>query len=233
MSRVGILFGLTLCGLSVAALISGYADLYRRDPDAPESEARQRSQGVKADICAGWASDATMILEIERVGRIPTPIGPEAPGLEMASDDLAWHPIPSLAPGAMRRRRRIDVGEAARGGFLAIEAMFRDTHVAPDGRETVVHEYSLVATADPTTGRVETCEATPRVLPWTECPRAATSGRRLEGQRLDTLRTFVRHELVGTSTCTHLNDLLRSLSDVPALARHLPGSVDADATAWA
>ena len=61
---------LLLDDLPVAALISGYADLYRRDPDAPESEARQRSQGVKADICAGWASDATMILEIERVGRI-------------------------------------------------------------------------------------------------------------------------------------------------------------------
>ena len=35
------------------------------------------------------------------------------------------------------------------------------------------------------------------------------------------LRGFVRQGLTGTSTCTHLNDLLRSLADVAPLAREM------------
>jgi Protein of unknown function (DUF2889) len=35
------------------------------------------------------------------------------------------------------------------------------------------------------------------------------------------LRSFVRTDLTGISTCTHLNDQLRSLADVPALFRLL------------
>jgi hypothetical protein len=31
----------------------------------------------------------------------------------------------------------------------------------------------------------------------------------------------VRGEFVGATTCTHLNDALRALEDVPALAGHL------------
>jgi hypothetical protein len=214
---------LLLDDLPVAALISGYADLYVRNPDQPDSEARQRARSLRADICAGWASDATMMLEIERVGRIPTPIGPAAPRLERDDDPLGWHPIGDLGPGSMRRRRRID---AIAGETLAIDAMFRDSHVDADGLETVLHEYSLEAVVDPTDLVVLSCEATARVLPWTECPRAATSGGRLVGQRVDALRGFVRNELVGTTTCTHLNDLLRSLADIIPLARALAKAGD-------
>ncbi|MGD1256995.1 DUF2889 domain-containing protein [Mycobacterium seoulense] len=35
--------------------------------------------------------------------------------------------------------------------------------------------------------------------------------------RLNELHTRVRHELHGTTTCTHLNDLLRSIADAEAL----------------
>ena len=59
--------------------------------------------------------------------------------------------------------------------------------------------------------------ANPRVLPWFECPEAAGSARRLVGDSLDGLRAHVRAEFVGASTCTHLNDALRALEDVPAL----------------
>ena len=58
---------------------------------------------------------------------------------------------------------------------------------------------------------------TPRVLPYVECPSAAASAARLAGQDLDALRERVRADFVGTTTCTHLNDLLRSLEDVRAL----------------
>ncbi|NIU05150.1 MAG: hypothetical protein GWO40_12810, partial [Gammaproteobacteria bacterium] len=43
--------------LPAAALIAGYADLYLRTPD--QGTATNRS--LKADICAGWARDATMM----------------------------------------------------------------------------------------------------------------------------------------------------------------------------
>ena len=62
-------------------------------------------------------------------------------------------------------------------------------------------------------------EATPRVLPWFECPEAAASAGRLAGRSLDSLRAGVRAEFLGATTCTHLNDMLRALADVEILAR--------------
>ena len=214
---------LLLDDLPVAALISGYADLYIRHPEEMDSESRQRAQSLKADICAGWASDATMMREIARVGRFPTPIGPIAPRLEGDDDPLSWHPIGPLGPGTMRRRRRVDV---IAGETLSIDAMFRDSHLDTDGLETVIHEYSLEASVDGADLVVRSCEAAARVLPWNECPQAAASGGRLVGHRVDALRGFVRQKFVGTTTCTHLNDLLRSLADIARLAQHLEGARD-------
>ena len=56
------------------------------------------------------------------------------------------------------------------------------------------------------------CSATPRVLPWLECPAAAASAARVQGRPVGELRALVKEELVGISTCTHLNDLLASLA---------------------
>ena len=209
---------LLLDELPVAALIAGYADLYLRAPDEPPTSSRAAARKVKADICAGWASDATMMQAIATEGQIPIPVGPAAPAIELAGDPLTWHAIPGLPVGAMRRRRRIDVSHS---GHLVIDAMFRDTHVGPDGTETVLHEYSLTAGADAGSFEILRCQAEARVLPWVECPAAAASARRLAGRRLPELRTFVRQSLTGTSTCTHLNDLLRSLADAAPLADRL------------
>jgi hypothetical protein len=112
----------------------------------------------------------------------------------------------------VRRRRRIDVGSA--DGALHVDAMFRDSHFDDDGNESAVHEYALAATIDAATLEITSAAATPHVLPYIECPSAAASTGRLVGLRLDELRDRVRSEFVGTSTCTHLNDLLRSLEDV-------------------
>ena len=60
-------------------------------------------------------------------------------------------------------------------------------------------------------------ESLPRVLPWQECPSAAASGSRLVGADIRELRSLVRDGFAGTSTCTHLDDALRSLEDVAAL----------------
>jgi hypothetical protein len=50
------------------------------------------------------------------------------------------------------------------------------------------------------------------------------SARRIVGTTADDLRSRVRTDLTGTSTCTHLNDMLRSLADLPVLAAGLARS---------
>ena len=81
-----------------------------------------------------------------------------------------------------------------------------------------MHEYAVVATVDATTRTVLTISATAHVLPWQECPQALASAVRLVGEPVTDLRRVVRREFTGTSTCTHLNDVLRLLADVDYLA---------------
>ena len=66
-----------------------------------------------------------------------------------------------------------------------------------------------------------TCDAIPQVLPWVECPVAAASAWSLVGTPIGDVRRAVRSTFHGTHTCTHLNDLLRSVGDVPALIGRL------------
>jgi hypothetical protein len=206
---------LLLDELPVAVVISGYALLYSGELDRQRVDAAQ----LKADVCAGWRSDGTMMVSLRTEGRMPVPVGPVATRLEPADDPLAWHAIGPLATGAMRRRRLVEV---TAGDPAAVYAMFRDTHVDNAGSETVLHEYSFTAALDRCSLVLSQCEARPRVLPWVECPAAAPSATRLDGQRASDLRRLVGREFRGTTTCTHLNDLLRSLGDVGALAALLP-----------
>lgn len=148
---------LLLDDLPVAALISGYARLYRGD--IPASTA---AQTMKSDICSGWRADGTMMASVDAGTGVPVTIGPPAPSipLEVAADQLGWHPIGPLPDGAMRRRRLIDVVDE--GETLGVNAMFRDTHVGPDGSETVLHEYALTATIDVASMVFTRCKAVPR-----------------------------------------------------------------------
>ena len=110
------------------------------------------------------------------------------------------------------------VSERANGAFYSREYV-------PQG-ESLDHwtqMIELTGTQDLATNP----EATPRALPWPECPQAAASASRLVGQPVGELRDFVRQDLSGTTTCTHLNDLLRSLADVATLAAILGERVSA------
>jgi hypothetical protein len=201
---------LLLDDLPVATLVSGYA--LQRAGLIPGVSRERYAPTV--DLCSGWRAGGTLMQVLETSGAPPMTLGPTAPRLERADDADAWHTLPDPGARTVRRRRRIDVTFGAPGDALEVDAMFRDSHFDDDLIESVVHEYALRASIDATTLVITAAEATPHVLPYVECPSAAASTTRLVGLRLDEVRDRVRSEFVGTSTCTHLNDLLRSLEDV-------------------
>jgi hypothetical protein len=167
------------------------------------------------DLCAGWATGGTILVEMEANGQAPVVTGPEAPSLGRDDDELAWHQTGSLPAHSMRRARRIDVWEDK--GVIAVDCFFRDSHVDAEGLHTVVHEYTVTATIDPATKRFLSCDTAVGALPWLECPGAVGSSQRLIGAPAEGLRAWVRETFVGPSTCTHLNDTLRSLEGVSGL----------------
>jgi len=202
-----------------AALVSGYAMLRA---DAVPQARPDEYLGARADLCAGWAHDGSMMVMLREHGQNPTPLGPPAPRLTRPDDPIAWHDISDLPPMGMRRIRRIDVIRPAEPGDPhRVDVFFRDSHFDDAAAETVVHEYSVAATVDRETRTVLGIEATPNVLPWQECPAAIASVTRLVGHGLGDLRPWVRETFVGTSTCTHLNDVLRGLTDVDTLLDQL------------
>lgn len=210
LARRSVLYQL-LDDVPVTALISGYALVANQRPVrfGPERIGRL------IDLCAGYQAHGTMMQWIDRQGRVPSVYGPAAPTL--AIDD-GWPVLADLPVNAMRRHRVLDVAPLP-GGTVQVHAWFRDVFQRADGQRTIVHEYDVDATVDPATATVVQIAATPRVLPWAECPQAAASAGRLRGQSLLDAREDVRAGFIGRTTCTHLNDQLRSLADVVELAR--------------
>ena len=206
-----------------ATLVSGYAvsmAAERGDADLSEYRARVREMPLRqqADICAGWQSGGTLLANLSEGGP-PATLGPVALSVVDDHDPDAWHPLPPMLRDGMRRARRIDV---ASDDVVHVDVFFRDSLMGRGGIETAVHEYTLAATVDPDTMTVLTCSAEPRVLPWRECPEAIGSAGRLVGMSVRDLRPELRTQLVGPSTCTHLNDVLRGLEDVARLTELLP-----------
>jgi hypothetical protein len=170
-------------------------------------------------ICAGFASDASIVDYARDHGTIPSVHGPIAPVLHRDDPD-GMHPVEPLRAHGMRRRRRLDITPPD-AGQVHFDAHFRDSHVDADGAETIVHEYAVVGAVELATLTITAVTATVRVLPWQECPGAIDSASRVVGMRCAELRQRIRGEFVGTSTCTHLNDTLRSLGDVAALVEQI------------
>jgi hypothetical protein len=175
------------------------------------------------DLCAGFAVGATILTEEAETNQIPVVTGPIAAPLLQTDDALAFHAVSPMAAHGMRRLRCLDVWRD--GSLVAVENYFRDSHMSTEGIETVVHEYTVNAVFDPRTAIFVSSDAVVHTLPWVECPMAAASAARVSGLAAEGLRAFVRADFVGPSTCTHLNDTLRAMEDIPALAALLP-SVD-------
>jgi hypothetical protein len=211
---------LLLDDLAGSTLIAGFALIMWAD-HVPELAGRMRAGRGRsmAGICAGFAPGGTSLTP----DGMPARVGENAtrvPPLEAADDPDGWHELDEHPPMAMRRARRIDVW--ADGGELSIDAMFRDSCWDRDGSEVAVHEYQLLATADLGSGTLTSMTARPRVLPYGECTAAAPNASWLNGTPLRGLRSEVLGRIRGTDCCTHLNDALRSLAEVPVLAAALP-----------
>ena len=106
-------------------------------------------------------------------------------------------------------------------GLLTVDAAFQDSAKKNDGTRTAIHEYLLRVSADPDTLEVLSLEPEPRILPFPECPGAVANSQRLIGSSLADIRDEVLRQLRGPEGCTHLNDAMRALADVPVLVKQL------------
>ena len=202
-----------------ATLVSGYAVQRSRglNPSSDElaTQAFERHVHASEDMCAGWASDATIMVTFRKEGSSPVPMGPDAPLLEREGDALSWHAMADLPCEATRRRRRLDlVPPDDASAAWTFDSHFRDSYRDAEGTESIIHEYVVVGSLDREVSRIDNLRTEARVLPWVECPAAVGSSARMVAKPLARLRVDVRNEFVGTSTCTHLNDTFRFLSDL-------------------
>jgi hypothetical protein len=216
LGRRRLLFSL-LDDLPGASLVSGYGVARASPVTDPFNRAMFEA---RLNVCSGWATGGSMDqLSIEQEN-IPMP-----DGVELLLDDdepndpLAWHPTGPLGPVEMRRQRMIDVYRVHEDGSETVhaDAHFRDVCQATESKAVVVHEYSVSVVVDPNSTEVLALSATAHVLPWAECPGALASAREAIGHPLADLHGKLGGALTGTSSCTHLNDTLRSLGHVDGL----------------
>jgi hypothetical protein len=210
-ARASVLHQL-LDDLPLAALIATYGS----SREVPDFTLPPEAAASMAEVCSGWRTGGTMLGALEATGIFPIPMGPPAPPLVDPADPDGWHALPTMAPRSTRRVRRLDV--VLVDGTAAVDVHFRDSHLGRGAEpEDVLHEYVVQAGVDPEALEVRSCAAQARVLPWPECPGALDSAGRAVGEPIGRLRQKVAMRFTGTTTCTHLNDTLRSLAGVAAL----------------
>lgn len=177
-------------------------------------------KGQMTNICTGFTEGASSLSDDgapDHVNQSSTEVGP----LADPEDSVGWHAMPDQTgrPQA-RRARRIDIWRAE--GVLKIDAGFQDSGPNPQGTRTAIHEYRVYAEVDEESETLVSLQALPLILPYRECPGASIKAARMVGQNVGDFRQSVLDTLAGTLGCTHLNDVLRALADVPALAKMLP-----------
>ncbi|HEX7872762.1 MAG TPA: DUF2889 domain-containing protein [Sphingobium sp.] len=169
---------------------------------------------VMANACLSYAPGSTALENdgyLDKVDFVP-PLG-------RADDPIAYHSLQPDCDRTMRRVRRIDLWRE--DGLLWMDAMFQDSGVLPGTRRSAIHEYRLCASADAAGGELLSLDAHWGVLPHGQCRQGPETLAALPGTALAALRPHVLRELRGTAGCTHLNDAVRSLAEMGALAKRL------------
>jgi hypothetical protein len=213
---------LLLDDFSGASLVAGWAwsrwtDQWREGRPGGALSHDERVRKMEG-ICSGFRPGSSALLQdgtVDMHQQSSTRVVP----LPNPADPIGWHTLTDQAGVGMRRARRMDVWLDDR---IRIDIGFQDSATAPDGGQRIaVHEYKVAASADPGTFELLTLDVDPRILPFDECPGAVANAAKMLGARLPDFRLEVLARLPGTLGCTHLNDVLRSLADAPALAARL------------
>lgn len=214
--QAGTPLHLLLDDLAGATLVAGWAfsDSARRAGAAPHE---MRIMPVMRGTCIGFRSGSNA-LDSEGRARADQNSSVVVP-LTNPDDPDGWHAFPQIAGINFRRARRIDVWRE--GPNLAVTSHFQDSVNLPGCEERLaVHEYLVSATVN-AAGQLITVEARPGTLPYAACRVATYNLAALLGTHVGELRDAVLTMLKGSSGCTHLNDVARSLADVPILAAFL------------
>lgn len=186
-----------------------------------------RSRSVRQtrmeNVCTGLAEGATSLTEagIVAAGEASSvAVG----SVENPDDPSGWHAMPEQRGQQTRRVRRMDIWRE--GMAIKVDAGFQDSGCTPEGGRVAIHEYRVYAEIDAESGILVALQALPQILPFRECPGAALKATRMIGQPVAEFRTAVIETLPSVLGCTHLNDILRAMADVPALAAMLPQEED-------
>jgi hypothetical protein len=214
---VGHLLGLLLDDLPIGTLLSGYAMVREQERSGVDPREAMGAEAAlhMADICSGWRSDGVLVTSIRNGRGVNTQEAPLAGVLDDGTDPLAWHDVPVIEREEIRRTRRLDVRHGST--TIDVDAFFRDSYGELDGTQTVLHEYGLAVKIDAATLTVSDAHADAHVLPHVDCWDAPASARQLIGTSVADARRTVRESCTGISSCTHLNDLLVTLSSLPVL----------------
>jgi hypothetical protein len=204
-------------------LIGGFAwcqhrpMVYPTEASGPKGSSSQPPGGLTRKgriICSGLRPGGYHQISRERQIDVPHFLR-VAGDIDGGDDPWAWHLVDPAPAVCMRRRRRLD--SWLDGDQMVVDAHFRDSMWSRDHHELVVHEYTLSASIEAATRVLTGVEATPRVLPFPECPWASGHVGGLVGMKVDGFRTSVQDSLTELHCCTHLNDMLRGLAEIPAL----------------
>ena len=210
---------LLLDDLAGSTLISGFVFVRWLDhlPEMRERFTKAPPNRQMVDICAGFQAGSSSLRPDGSIihnqnTAYPGPLAdPADPWAGTSSMSLPCPPCVALAASTC----------GTRTGHSASMPCSATAPGIPTAREVVVHEYQLLGQADRTSGVLLSVTAVPRVLPYAECPGAAPNASWMAGTELRAMRTEVLARLQKTDCCTHLNDGLRSLAEVPVLAAAL------------
>jgi hypothetical protein len=191
-----------------------WLDLLGGPAQAGASLRDERMEGV----CSGFRPGSSALTP-EGTTRYDIQSSARVPSLVRSDDPQGWHKIPRQEGVGMRRARRIDVWLEE---VIHADIGFQDSGTTPDGGDRMgIHEYHLTATVHPETRELLSVQADPRVLPYVECPGAVPNLARLLGRDVAGFRREAPATLPGALGCTHLNEVLRTLADIPRLAASL------------
>jgi hypothetical protein len=187
--------------------------------DHPAIDGDVRVPVAGADQCSGWRSGGEMLTRIaSHDGVLRMELGPSV-RQPLLPAEIWGGTLEALAPWATRRARATAVSRTAAG--VEVRLWFRDSYADPDGVERALHQWWVSAVLDGR-GRLTGVSGTAGQLPWLECPWAAHSALALEGLEPEAVEHAVAQDFRGIGTCTHLNDTLRTLAELPDLLGRLP-----------